>query len=46
MHVYIAPEPGKPCSEVLYSIIIPDSDLFPPSTHLNSQGSIQCMLPL
>ena len=28
------------------SIIIPDSDLFPPNTHLNSQGSIQRMLPL
>jgi len=31
---------------VLYSIIIPESDLFPSSTHLNAQGSIQCMLLL
>ena len=43
MHVYIAPEPG---SKALYSIIIPDSELFLPSTHLNSQGSIQRMLRL
>ena len=34
------------CSKALYSIIIPDSDLFPPSTNLNSKGSIHCMLPL
>ena len=32
--------------KVLYSIIIPDSDLFQSSTHLNSQGSIQWRLPL
>ena len=32
--------------KVLYSIIIPDSDLFQPSAHLNSQGSLSHMLPL
>ena len=35
MHVYIAPEPGDP-----------DSDLLLPSTHLNSQGITQRMPPL
>ena len=34
------------CSKAFYSIIIPDSDLFQSSTYLNSQGSIQLMLPL
>ena len=48
--IYIAPYSARSCSKalynIIYNIIIPDSDLFPPSTHLNSQGSIQCMLPL
>ena len=30
----------------IYNIIIPDSDLFPPSTDLNSQESVQRILPL
>ena len=30
----------------MYSIITPDSDLFPPNTHINTQGSPQRMLPL
>ena len=42
MHVYIAPEPGNPVLEqCTVLIIIPDSNLFPPNTHLNSQGGIQ-----
>ena len=44
--IYIAPYLARSCSKMLYNIIIPDSDLFPPSTHLNSQGSIRRMLPL
>ena len=46
MHVYIAPEPGNHVLRQLYNIIIPDSDLLQCSTHLNSQGSTQRMLPL
>jgi len=44
--IYIAPYSVRSCSKAFYNIIIPDSDLFPPSTHLNSQVSIQRMLPL
>ena len=47
--IYIAPYSAKSCSKalynIIYNIIILDSDLFTPSTHLNSQGSIQRMLP-
>jgi len=51
MHFCIAPEPGitlfwSAVRTVRYSIIIPNSDLFQSSTYLNSQGSIQCLLPL
>ena len=42
--IYIAPSSARSCSKalynIIYNIIIPDSDLFPPSTYLNSQGSI------
>ena len=41
--IYIAPYSGRSCFNALYNTIIPDSDLFPPSTYLNSKG---CMLPL
>ena len=44
--IYIVSYSARSCSKALYNIIIPDSDLFPPSTYLNSQGSIQCMRPL
>ena len=44
--IYIVPYSARSWSKVLYNIIIPDSNLFPPSTYLNSQGSIQCILPL
>ena len=47
--IYIAPFSARSCSNalynIIYNIIMPDS-LFPPCTYLNSQGSIQCMLPL
>ena len=44
MHIYIASEPGNPVlGHCMYTIIIPDSDPFLPSTHLNSQGSIPHM---
>jgi len=48
MHVYIASEPGTLFgSKALYRVIIPDSDLFPPNTHISTlQESIQRMLPL
>ena len=43
-YIYLAPYSARSCSNALYNItyniIIPYSDLFPPSTYLNSQGSI------
>jgi len=48
--IYIAPYSARSCFKtlynIIYNIIIPDSDLFPLSTYLNFQRSIQCMLPL
>ena len=42
---YLARSCSKALYNIIYNIIIPDSDLFAPSTYLNSQGSIQRMLP-
>ena len=43
--MYIPPYSARSYSKVLYNImyniIIPESDLFPPNTYFNSQGSIQ-----
>ena len=43
--IYIAPYSARSYSKalykIIYNIIIPGSDLFPPSWNLNSQGSIQ-----
>jgi len=36
---YIAPYSARSCSKALYNISIADSDLFPPSTYLNSLGA-------
>ena len=44
MHIYKALK--RPVFEALYYIIISDSDLLQYSTHLNTQESIQRMLPL
>ena len=44
--IYISSYSARSCSKALYNIIITDSDLFPPSTYLNSQVSIERMLPL
>ena len=48
--IYIAPNSARSCCNalynIIYNIIIPDSDPFPPNTYLNSQGRIQGMLPL
>ena len=44
--IYIVPYSARSCSKALYNIIhnliIPDSDLFPPSTNLNSQYNACC----
>ena len=49
-NIYIAPYSARSCSKapynIIYNIIIPDSNLFPPSTYLKSQGGIQPMLQL
>ena len=45
-HLYMPPYSARSGPMSLYSIIIPDSDLFRPSTHLNYRGSIRRMLPL
>ena len=37
---YSARSCSKALYNIIYNIIIPDSDLFPPSRYLNSQGSI------
>ena len=39
--IYVPPSQHYSCSKALYSIIIPDSDLFQSGTHLNSRGSMQ-----
>ena len=48
--IYIAPFSARSCSRalygIIYNIIMPNSDRFPSSTYLNSQRSIQRMLPL
>jgi len=45
-YLYMAPYSARSCSKALYNIVIPDSDLLPPSTYINSRESIQHMLPL
>ena len=45
----MAPHSARSCSKmfynIIYNIIIPDSDLFSPSTYLNSQESITTLVP-